>query len=90
LIKFDPGLRRVYVACYSGAIAVFQQDDPGRRGKPEDFHVQHAVYTLAVNLRTHRVYKPEQEEDDKAVARMIIYKAVAHPMELLQSLTQWL
>jgi DNA-binding beta-propeller fold protein YncE len=30
VIKFDPGLRRIYVACYSGAIAVFRQDDPPR------------------------------------------------------------
>src|SRR5260370_8280444 len=27
VIKFDPGLGRIYVACYSGAIAVFHQDD---------------------------------------------------------------
>jgi hypothetical protein len=26
VIKFDPGLGRIYVACYSGAIAVFHQD----------------------------------------------------------------
>jgi hypothetical protein len=34
------------------------------------------VHTLAVDLRTHRVYTPEQEEDGKPVARMIIYEAV--------------
>src|ERR1700751_818071 len=26
VIKFDPGLRRIYVACYSGAISVFHED----------------------------------------------------------------
>ena len=79
VIKFDPGLSRIYVACYSGAIAVFHQDDPDHYRKLEDFHVQHAVHTLAVDLKTHRVYTPEQEEDGKPVARMVVYDAVANP-----------
>src|SRR5216683_517328 len=77
VIKFDPGLGRIYVACYSGAIAVFHQDDPDHYRKVEDFRVQHAVHTLAVDLKTHRVYTPEQEEDGKPVARMIVYDAVS-------------
>jgi len=28
VIKFDPGLKRIYVGCSSGAISVFQMDDP--------------------------------------------------------------
>src|SRR6266852_5403747 len=28
VIKFDPGLKRIYVACSSGAISIFQMDDP--------------------------------------------------------------
>ena len=79
VIKFDPGLGRIYVACYSGAIAVFHQDDPDHYRKVEDFHVQHAVHTLAVDLKTHRVYTPEQEEDGKSVARMVVYEAVTNP-----------
>jgi len=79
VIKFDPGLSRIYVACYSGAIAVFHQDDPDHYRKLEDFHVQHAVHTLAVDLKTHRVYTPEQEEDGKPVARMVVYEAVTNP-----------
>jgi hypothetical protein len=79
VIKFDPGLDRIYVACYSGAIAVFHQDDPDHYRKLEDFPVQHAVHTLAVDLKTHRVYTPEQEEDGKSVARMVVYEAVANP-----------
>jgi DNA-binding beta-propeller fold protein YncE len=76
VIKFDPGLNRIYVACYSGAISVFHQDDPNHYRKIEDFKVQYAVHTLAVDLETHRVYTPEQEEDGKPVARMIVYEAV--------------
>src|SRR5438552_10911137 len=70
VIKFDPVLGRIYVACYSGAISVFHQDDPDHYRKLEDFPVQHAVHSLAVDPKTHRVYTPEQEEDGKPVARM--------------------
>jgi DNA-binding beta-propeller fold protein YncE len=76
VIKFDPGLNRIYVACYSGAISVFHQDDPEHYRKLEDFRVQHAVHSLAVDPKTHRVYAPEQEEDGKPVARMVVYEAV--------------
>jgi YVTN family beta-propeller protein len=78
VIKFDPGLNRIYVACYSGAIAVFHQDDPDHYRKLEDFRVQHAVHTVAVDPKTHRLYTPEQEEDGKPVARMVVYEAVGN------------
>ena len=77
VIKFDSGLGRIYAACYSGAISVFHQDDPQHYRKLEDFKVQHAVHSLAVDPATHRVYTPEQEENGKPVARMIVYEAVA-------------
>jgi YVTN family beta-propeller protein len=76
VIKFDPGLGRIYAACYSGAISVFHQDDPNHYRKIEDFKVPHAVHTLAVDPQTHRVYTPEQEADGKPVARMVVYEAV--------------
>jgi DNA-binding beta-propeller fold protein YncE len=76
VIKFDPGLRRIYVACYSGAISVFHEDDVDHYRKLEDFRVQHAVHTVAVDLQTHKLYTPEQEEDGKPVARMVVYDAV--------------
>jgi len=76
VIKFDPGLRRIYVACYSGAISVFHEDDPDHYRKLEDFRVQHAVHTVAVDLKTHKLYTPEQEENGKPVARMVVYDAV--------------
>src|SRR5262250_870490 len=77
VIKFDPGLKRIYVACSSGAISVFQMDDPDHYRKLEDFPVQKKVHSLAVDLQTHRVYAPEQEADGKPVSRMIVYDAVA-------------
>lgn len=76
VVKYDPGLKRVYVACYSGAISVFQEDDPDHFRKLGDVKVQHKVHSLAVDERTHRVYAPEQEEDGKPVARMIVYEGV--------------
>ena len=76
VIKFDPGLQRIYVACYSGAISVFHEDDADHYRKLEDFRVQHAVHTVAVDLQTHRLYTPEQEENGKPVARMVVYDAV--------------
>jgi hypothetical protein len=74
VIKYDPGLKRIYVACYSGAISVFQEDDPEHFRKLEDFRVQHKVHSLAVDERTHRVYAPEEEENGNPVARMIVYE----------------
>lgn len=76
VIKFDPGLRRIYAACYSGAISVFQQDDRDHYRKLEDFPTQYKVHSLAVDERTHRVYAPEEQENKKPVARMIVYEPI--------------
>jgi DNA-binding beta-propeller fold protein YncE len=76
VIKFDPGLGRIYVACYSGGISIFHQDDLNHYSKVEDFKVEHAVHSLAVDTETHRVYTPEQEEHGKPAARMIVYESI--------------
>jgi YVTN family beta-propeller protein len=76
VIKFDAGLGRIYVACSSGAISVFQMDDADRYRKLEDFPVEKRVHTLAIDPATHRVYAPEQEEAGQPVARMVVYDAV--------------
>lgn len=77
VVKFDPGLGRIYAACSSGYISVFQQDDADHYRKLEDFTVQKMVHSLAVDTSTHRVYTPEQQEDGRPVARMIVYEATA-------------
>lgn len=74
VVKFDPGLGRVYAACSSGVIGVYQEDDADHFRKLEDFPVQKLVHSLAVDRATHRVYAPEQEEDGNPVARMIVYE----------------
>ncbi|MDD5544656.1 MAG: YncE family protein [Acidobacteriia bacterium] len=78
VIKFDAGLGRIYAACHSGAISVFQEDDPDHFRKIEDFPVNPKVHSLAVDPQTHRVYAPEQEENGKPVARIIVFEAVPH------------
>lgn len=76
VVKFDPGLKRVYAACASGAIAVIQEDDPDHFRKLEDFRVEPNVHSLAVDIETHRVYAPEQEEAGRPVSRMVVYDAM--------------
>src|SRR5262249_59239378 len=40
VVMFDPGLGRIYVACASGAISVFQMDDPAHFRKLSDVPVE--------------------------------------------------
>jgi DNA-binding beta-propeller fold protein YncE len=77
VVKFDPGLGRVYVACASGFISVFEAQTGDRYRKLEDFPVQKMVHSLAVDPASHRVYAPEQEEDGQPVARMVVYEPIA-------------
>jgi DNA-binding beta-propeller fold protein YncE len=77
VVKFDPGLRRIYAACSSGTIAVYQEDDAEHFRKLEDFSVQKMIHSLAVDVSSHRVYAPEQEENGQPVARMIVYEPIA-------------
>jgi DNA-binding beta-propeller fold protein YncE len=78
VIKFDPGLGRIYVACSSGFIAVFHQDSPDHYRLLESLRVQPKVHSLAVDPETHRVYTPEEQENGQGVARMIVYEAFAN------------
>jgi hypothetical protein len=76
VVKLDPGLGRIYAACSSGFISVFQADGKDRYRKLEDFPVQKMVHSLAVDTATHRLYAPEQEENGQPVARMVVYDAI--------------
>ena len=76
VVKFDPGLQRIYAACSSGFISIFQEDDVDHYRKLEDFPVQKMVHSLAVDTATHRLYAPEQQENGRPVARMIVYEAL--------------
>jgi DNA-binding beta-propeller fold protein YncE len=74
VIAYDPGLKRIYVACYEGAISIFQEDDSTHVRKLGDVPVQKKVHSLAVDLNTHRVYVPEQEHDRAPAARITIFE----------------
>jgi YVTN family beta-propeller protein len=75
VVQFDPGIKRIYVACANGYISVFQEDGLDQLRKLSDVPVQPRVHSLAVDARTHRVYAPEQEEAGQGVARMLVFEA---------------
>ena len=76
VVKFDPSLGRIYVACSRGFISVFQAQDAEHYRKLEDFPVEKMVHSLAVDSTSHRVYAPEQQEKGQPVARMIVYESI--------------
>jgi YVTN family beta-propeller protein len=76
VVMFDPGLGRIYVACSSGAISVFQMDDPAHVRKLQDFPVEPKIHSLAVDPRTHRVYAPAEQEKGKPASKMLVFEAV--------------
>jgi len=75
VVKYDAGLQRIYVACYSGFISVIQAVDATYFAKLEEVPVPKKVHSLAVDQRTHRVYVPEQEANGQPVARLTVYEA---------------
>jgi YVTN family beta-propeller protein len=79
VVMFDPGLARIYVACATGAISVFQMDDPAHFRKLEDFPVEPKIHSLAVDARTHRVYAPAEQVQGRPASRMFVFEAVTNP-----------
>jgi len=76
VVMFDPGLGRIYVACSSGAISVFQMDDPAHFRKLQDFPVEPKIHSLAVDPRTHRLYAPAEQEKGRPASKMFVFEAV--------------
>jgi YVTN family beta-propeller protein len=81
VVAYDPGLRRIYVACYSGFISVFREDDTQHVRKLADIPAEKKVHSLAVHMNTHKIYVPEQEENGRPAARIAIFDAVVSPAE---------
>jgi YVTN family beta-propeller protein len=79
VIAFDAGLKRIYVACYVGAISVFQEDDPMHFRKLGDVPTQKRVHSLAIDPATHKVYVPEEEENGVPAAKIVVFDAVPVP-----------
>ncbi len=76
VVMFDPGLGRIYVACSSGAISVFQMDDPAHFRKLGDVPVEPRIHSLAIDPRTHRVYAPAEREKGRPASKMFVFEAV--------------
>ena len=76
VVMFDSGLGRIYVACGSGAISVFQMDDPTHVRKLKDVPVEPKIHSLAVDPKTHRVYAPADQEKGKPASKMFVFEAV--------------
>jgi len=76
VVMFDRGLGRVYVACSSGIISVFQMDDPAHFRKLQDVPVEPRIHSLAVDPRTHRVYAPAEQEKGRPASKMFVFEAV--------------
>jgi hypothetical protein len=55
---------------------VYQEDDADHFRRLRDVPVQRLVHSLEVDATTHRVYAPEQEEDGKPVARIVVYEEI--------------
>jgi hypothetical protein len=67
-------LRRLYVACESGALAVFEERD-AKLTSLGQYRAPHA-HTVAVDPHTHRVYLPLQDIDGKPVLRILVPAAM--------------
>jgi hypothetical protein len=76
VVQFDPGLGRIYVAGTSSTISVFQEDVPDHFRKLADVVVETKVHSLAVDVRTHRVYAPEEQEHGRSVAKVVVFDAM--------------
>jgi YVTN family beta-propeller protein len=76
VVMYDPGLRRVYVACSSGFISVFQLDDPTHVRKLLDVPVEPKIHSLAVDPKTHRVYAPAEQDKSRPASKMFVFEAV--------------
>jgi DNA-binding beta-propeller fold protein YncE len=69
VLAFDPVLQRLYVACESGSLAVFEERNGALHSLGE--HRAPHAHTVAVDPGTHRVYLPLQEIDGKPVLRIL-------------------
>jgi DNA-binding beta-propeller fold protein YncE len=76
VVMYDPGLGRIYVACGSGNISVFQMDDPTHFRKLKDVPVEPKIHSLAVDPKTHRVYAPAEQEKGRPASKMFVFEAV--------------
>jgi DNA-binding beta-propeller fold protein YncE len=83
VLAFDPGWRRLYVACESGGVSVFTEARAGDAGgkrlvRDGDISMPHA-HSVSVDPRSHLVYFPLENIDGRALLRIM---SSAAPREL--------
>jgi DNA-binding beta-propeller fold protein YncE len=71
VLAFDPGWKRLYVACESGIISVFAEHDRALHKVAEGF-VATEAHTIDIDPRTHRLYLPLQDVGGKPVLRVAL------------------
>ncbi len=71
VLAFDAGLQRLYVSAESGIITIFNERDRGLQKVGEGLLAPNA-HSVAVDLRTHRVYFPLQNIKGKPVLRIAV------------------
>ncbi len=69
VLAFDPELQRLYVACESGALDMFELRD-GALTSLGGYRAPYA-HTVALDPKTHRVYLPLQDVNGKPVLRIL-------------------
>jgi DNA-binding beta-propeller fold protein YncE len=69
VLAFDRGLQRLYVACESGALAIFHER--GATLTPLGLYRAPYAHSVAVDPATHRVYLPLQDIGGKPVLRIL-------------------
>ena len=69
VLAFDPGLQRLYVACESGSLEVFEERD-GALTRLAAYHAPHS-HSVAVDPTSHRVYLPLQDIGGRPLLRIL-------------------
>ena len=69
VLAFDPGLQRLYVACESGSLAMFEER-AGSLVSLGEYRAPHA-HTVAVDPATHRIYLPLQDVGGTPTLRIL-------------------
>lgn len=69
VIKFDAGLGRIYVACYSGALSVFHQDDPNHYRKLKIF-ASSMLFTVLPSIQRPIAFVPLSKKRTEIPSRV--------------------
>jgi YVTN family beta-propeller protein len=73
VVKVDAGRRRIFVACYSGSIAIFQSVGSGQYKKIADAPAEKRVHSLAVDPQSGYLYVPEEQEKGAPASKLVVH-----------------